>query len=325
MLKPLFIAEGEAVPELCLCVDGLIEGATACYSHWEGAVSPAVLLHDLSTGIVLHAARDADTYLRPFEYVANNHVDADGLLSMAIAMDPSLVEFEPLLLDAAAYGDFNHYRSEAGARLALRLHQALAELQEQSSAWEQEACETLTLRIRDFIHESAEPDAERDAQIVRIQTAIKAIEQGTIQHQDHGRLAVFHCAVEHGHHANDLCSVSVADDLPLWALNAHARADQFLLLAVQGAHGCQYQLLAPTHSWAQTMDLPTVLWPDLNPLCARLQENEQAAAQWTTLPKSRDYDFTCLLTALTTDTDASVAESSHDQDELIALIQDYLG
>lgn len=325
MLKPLFIAEGQKAPELCLCVDGLINDATACYSHWEGAVSPAVLLHDLSTGIVLHAARDADTYLRPFEYVANNHVDADGILSMAIAMDPSLVEFEPLLLDAAAYGDFNHYRSEAGARLALRIHQAIAEIREVSTDWEQDVYESLTLRIRDFIQESTESDDERDAQIQRIEEAIAAMDAGTIQHTKHGRLAVFSCDAVHGHHANDVCSVSVADDLPLWALNTRAGAGQFILLALRTDVGTRYQLLAPTHSWAQTMDLPTVLWPDLNPLCHVLQEKEQAALQWISLPKSRDFDFTCILTATATNDATSVATSSIPQDELIALILDHLG
>ena len=325
MAKALFLAEGETAPELCLCVDGLIDGAAATYSHWEGAVSPAVLLHDLSTGMLAIAAREPDTYLRPFEYVANNHVDTDGLLSMALALDPSLIEFERLFIDAAAYGDFNRYNGENGARLALRLHQAISEIRDTGAGWEQRCFDEILPNMRSYIVESQQADAERDAQIDRIENAIVAIGSDNLHSEEHERLCVFVRDEEHGHHANDLCSVSVEDDMPLWALNHFARDDQFLLLVLKNGNGNRYQLLAPTHSWAQTFDLPTVTWPDCAELCTELQAIEQGAATWTTLPQSRDFDFTCILTVTTTDDQASVAVSSIPVDDVVQRICDVLG
>lgn len=323
--KALFIPEGEAVPELCLCVDGLIPGTCATYSHWEGAESPAVLSHDLSTGILIKAARDPDTYLRPFAVVANNHVDTDGILSMALALDPSLVEFEQLLIDAAYYGDFNYFRSEAGARFALRLHQAIAEIRDLGGAWEQACFDDIIPRLRDLIEESRLPDPDRDAQINQIETVIESIKQGQVRHTDHGSFCVFQVDEQHGHHANDLCSVFVPDDLPLWSLNAYAAPHQYILLVLKVGEAFRYQLLAPTHSWAQTVDLPDLSWPDVTKQTEALQSMEQGDAQWVSLPRSREFDFTCLLTAQATDKQASVAVSTIPLDEMIKQMAECLG
>ncbi len=294
-MKPIYIPHGVSVPSNTLCVDGSISGARTCYSHWVGVDSPKEIAHDLSTGILLNAAKDPEKYFSSFEYVANNHVDADGILSMAVALDPSLLEYEQIMLDAAAYGDFNYFKSEAGARLALRLNQAMRGCAGQyGDGWEHQACKILPCRIREFITESREPDKERDAQIDMIKARIQAIDDGDVRLNEGKSFTQVVCKHEHGHQENDSLDVHQADDLPLWSLNERIKPDQFQLLCLESDEGVYAQFNAPTHSWAMTIDLPMLSLPDGLAAQEVLQQAEGNDVKWVGSPQAGHLDYTCI-------------------------------
>lgn len=322
-MKAVFIPHGVSVPVKTLCVDGLISGATATYSHWQGAVVPEELRHDLSTGIVLKAAADPERWLHAFEHVANNHVDVDGLLSMAVALHPELLEHETLLIDAAAYGDFNQYRSEAGARLALCLHQEMRRYAGQyGDGWERKACQEIPDQLSVLIKRSGEAQAERDAQIALIEERIRAIDNGEIDISGSDLLRVVSCPLQHGHHGNDCTDVHKFDDLPLWALNARIHPSAFQLLCLHDEHGTRYQLNAPGHSWAVTSDLPIVPWPDLRSVQVGLQGMEEQTVSWLCGEDARQLDFTCLLASA--DRHSKPAGSSLAVSDLLAALRPVL-
>lgn len=81
-------------------------------SHWPGNRTPAILKHDLSTGIVLRYAtlprKEREEFLQGAEIVSNNHYDTDGFLSLWAALNPekALRVAQPLL-QAAEAGDFS--------------------------------------------------------------------------------------------------------------------------------------------------------------------------------------------------------------------------
>jgi len=91
-------------------VDGTEEGFRSL-SHWPGNTTPAVLRHDLSTGIALGFARLSPAEQRavvgPFDQVVNNHYDTDGVLSAFALVHPDLaLPRAAAMLAAAATGDF---------------------------------------------------------------------------------------------------------------------------------------------------------------------------------------------------------------------------
>ncbi len=91
-----------------LAVDGAF-GTGPNLSHWPGHRTPERYRHDLSTGSALLLAADPDraTFLRGVAFVANNHYDTDGLLSVFSVMQPAVaLEHRDRLLAAARAGDF---------------------------------------------------------------------------------------------------------------------------------------------------------------------------------------------------------------------------
>lgn len=94
-----------------LSVDG-ISPKGPNLSHWPGNRTPAILRHDLSTGIVLRFAalpkKEREEFLQGVEIVTNNHYDTDGFLSVWAALYPekALRVAQPML-HAAEAGDFS--------------------------------------------------------------------------------------------------------------------------------------------------------------------------------------------------------------------------
>jgi hypothetical protein len=273
-------------------VDGDPLGCTALYSHWPGHPPPAELQADTSTAILLRAAEDPERWLTGFDYCVNNHVDCDGLLSVAVACMPALRRHGDLLRAAAAYGDFGAWPGAAGARLALRLHQLVRDQQADGGDWQQRCYHLVASDLATLISDSQGPDDERDRQVARIEAARRDLRQGGI-HRFSDRLTYIERHHHHGHHADGPTTVDQADDLPPWALSGLIPADHFQLLCFHDDHGWRYHLDAPRHSWALTVDLPMVPWPDLGPLADEL--SRLSTSPWCHGDEARARAFTCLL------------------------------
>lgn len=111
MTSPRFLyAPDGADPARTLYVDGAVEGFRSL-SHWPGNSTPGSLKRDLSTGIALAWAGlseiERSRLIGPFDRVANNHYDTDGVLSAWAVLEPEqAVPLADLALRAAATGDF---------------------------------------------------------------------------------------------------------------------------------------------------------------------------------------------------------------------------
>jgi hypothetical protein len=295
-MRPLFLGTGVTIPERTLIVDCDKIGQ-ACYSHWRGAVpTPPDIIADTSCEIVLNAARDPQRWLQPFAVVANDHVDADGLLAVAAACRPhDAHKHRTLLIDAAVAGDFSTWTSDSGVRLMLTIHQWMRDAQQTGNSWEQVVMERVVNDFTTLIQTAELPNTERDLQINRIKKTMAGLRAKQYETWEHDRLYTIAYNLQHGHH-DGFCMVEQPDDLPVWALGPFTTPYQFQLLAGKNAAGTVYQLDAPRHSWAHTVHLPTIAWPNFTALAHDLQQREKNMGTWICLPRSRTFGFVCMLT-----------------------------
>lgn len=290
-----FVPFGVTAPAEALAVDGAVAGARAIYSHWQGDhTTPAELAADTSTGMLVRAAADATRWLTPFPIVCNNHIDADGLLSVMCACHPDLArQYAPLLIAAATAGDFTIWTGEPGYRLMLRLHQLIREQQRLGDGWEQRTLDVVVASAKALIASDEHPGRdERDAAVTQATTAISRLIQ--TPPDQHGRVAVVQWQRRLGHASDTFLSVFQPDDQPLIALSTVIPPTHFHLLIEETADGVIVDLSAPRHSWARTVDLPAITWPDLRPLAAELKQREPQVA-WTARPGAEAVGYTCLL------------------------------
>ena len=105
------LLDERGAPRPLLLVDGAFDTPGLNLSHWPGHATPPALRHDLSTGSALAFARlDADERARLAAgcvAIANNHYDTDGACSLFAVRHPerALPRAEKLLAAARA-GDF---------------------------------------------------------------------------------------------------------------------------------------------------------------------------------------------------------------------------
>ncbi len=299
MIRPLFLAPDMAPPQRTLAVDCTGSGADAVYSHWRDApAAPPELADDTSTGILLRAAADSARWLAGFARVANDHIDADGLLAIAVACNPDVaLAHAQLLIGAAEAGDFSEWPGEPAFRLMLRVHQVIRDQRQRGSDWQQRSCDAVADDLQALIEQSAQPDAERDAQIAQV-VAVRA----RLAARDGfaigllGDLASIAWDRRCGHATDAFTTVHEPDDLPVWALAGLFPDTTFQLLVERRSDGLSYRLDAPRHSWARTVRRPTVAWPDLRRCRTRLQSLEPlTGCRWLAFPESRSAGFVCLL------------------------------
>lgn len=317
-MRPLFLAAGQAPPPRTLIVDCGANGA-ASYSHWRGAPpTPTELLADTSTAMVCAAAADPARWLTGFDHVANDHIDADGLLAMAAACRPDLALIHrDLLIGAAEAGDFNRWPGEAAFRLMLRVHQAIHAEMSRGTGWQQRATEAVCIGLDRLIAESTNPDSARDAEVTQVLDArrrLRAQDGFVVGHGPGLTVVTWHR--RRGRPSDRFTAVHDPDDLPAWALDAVAVPADFQLLGMHDGDGTIWQLDAPRHSWARTVTLPTVPWPDLAPLVTRLQTIETGSCTWLCRPGASRIGFVCLL--------ASQTASRLTTDMMMAAIGDVL-
>ena len=301
--RPLFVPFGASAPAKALAVDGTVAGTAATYSHWQGGhVTPPELLADTSTGMAVLAAREPARWLAPYTSVCNNHVDADGILSMLACCRPDLARAHGAhLVAAAACGDFAHWHGAAACDLALRVHQVIVAERAGGVGWEQRALDRALGAADALVCGEWHGAAVRRGAIATVETGIAWLNAHPPLLR--GRLAVVAWTRVHGHADDHFTWLDDpgADDLPLLALSTAIPHGRFQLLletvpdsGVGTSGGLNVRLDAPRHSWARTVDLPAVGWPDLGGLQAMLAGRD-AAAGWTARPQASELGFTCLL------------------------------
>jgi hypothetical protein len=277
----------------------VLAGCALTYSHWrEARPTPPELTGDTSAEILLRAAEDPARWLEPFDEVCNDHVDADGLLAMAIACRPgAALPHRELLIGAAEAGDFDAWPGERPFRLTLRLHQLVRDEKSRGAGWEQRCCDAVVDRLPELVTESARLDGERDAEVALVLDARRRLEQrDSVTIDGDERLRVIRWKARLGHAPNAFMAVHQPDDLPSWALSAVFPHDRCQLLAMSGERGTTFLLDAARWSWARTARRPAVPWPDLSLVARMLQTLEPVdACRWLALPASRRVGFVCLL------------------------------
>ncbi len=299
--RPLFVTAGTTVPAHTLAVDGDVAGADATYSHWRTAPpTPSDLVADTSTAMLVAAARDPARWLDRYETVAIDHIDADGLLSVAIACRPELAsdaQTARLMIAAAECGDFCAWHGDLPYRLMLRLHGVIREAQAAGADWKQRSLDRVVEGFEQLLAEARAGDAERDAQVAWVVGVRDRIQRGDdIALTVDGDLARIAWARRHGH-VDDFLVVRRDDDLPPHAVDGLVPTTAFQLLSQRVDDGWIHQIDAPRHSWARTVQRPIVAWPDLTALAWRLTQDDDGV-RWATLPTSAKVGFTCILASV---------------------------
>lgn len=303
-----FVPFGSSAPHGSLAVDAGMAGATATYSHWQGAqATPPELLADTSTGILVRAAGDPRRWLEGFPVVCNNHIDADGLLAALFALRPELaVRHGALAIAAAEAGDFCEWPGEAGFRLMLRLHQVLRDLgdQRREGTWEEAAYQQIIAEAPRWFAEATESEPERDAEVTQVAETIRRLSarHGFSVHDD-GRLLTIAWTARLGHPSDQFSPIAIGrpDDLPVWAIHGAypglARR-RMQLLAMATPSGIHYRLEGPRHAWARTVDRPAWSAPTLGEVAERLQGLERNAVQWISGAAANRLGMTCVLSVV---------------------------
>ncbi len=316
----LFIPPGASAPPCCLAVDGPVPAAAMVYSHWRDAeLTPEPLMADTSTGMLVLAAQSPADWLDPYDQVVVGHVDGDGLLSALVAVRPDLGrQHGELLIAAATSADFQAWTTEAGFRLRLRLHQHLRDY-----AGSEQAClDALVASAEQILAEAASPDSARDAEVAQVMQARAAVAAGRIAITQDGPLAVVRWRRQCGHPWDRFLDVHQPDDLPVWALTDAIPAHRHQLMLEETDVGTVAVLEAPRHSWARTVDLPTVPWPDLTACARALQAEETALVTWTAGQGGQGDAYTGLLAVVR---DGRAAASGIPAEQIAELVRVHVG
>jgi len=274
--------------EPVLSVDGYFGAPGLNLSHWPGHETPLDLRHDLSTGSALLFARldEAERAERAEGCVAvvNNHSDTDGLCATYAVLHPKdALAHERELLDAAAAGDFFQVPSEQAFCIDYLV-----------SRWREPALSPIAARLAEC------PDEPAQRQLV-IEDLLERLpgwlEGGYTEHED-----IYSEALKRlNRDRADLQAAARDDlvhfDLTIWtgapstgfapgrhALYKETDADRVLLLD-KTPEGTLCRFVVNTTSWFDMVTREKIARPELESLCARLQELERAAGgehEWHT-------------------------------------------
>jgi len=289
--RPLLLAKDRPPPARTLIVDcGRTDGA-ATWSHWDGAPRPpAPWIADTATEQVLRALADDPQVFAGFDAVANDHIDADGLLSVACAcLGPAVLPHADLLIAAAEAGDFSAWTGEAGLRLAWTLHRRIGQ-----GGPGQAILDEVTGNLNDLIARSTTAHGESHRHAVEVRARIQAREGFTVEKL--GDLVSILWSGD-GNHAWDQFNgvPTPSEPLPLWSCEGHWDGTCFHLHGQQGAEGIRYVAYAPFHSWAETVVRPRVVRPNLGRCLLRLNGMETGGGRWVGGDDARRVAFTGIL------------------------------
>jgi hypothetical protein len=248
-----------------IVVDGSANAATVLtLSHWPGAPTPAALQRDLSAEIAF-AYLDAPCEHPPADVVTNNHVDQDGLVSVAALVDPEVDRHRELLVDVAAAGDFGTYRDRRAARASM----VIARWTDEGWGYRQSLPHLVALARDPEPYRALWEEEDR-----HLTDSERAIEKGRVTIEEHLDL--------------DLAVVVVPPDGPdaaghrfahetvagLHPIAIHNATDRFRLLVAQGA---RFRYVDRYETWVQYRSRPTLPRVDMRPLAAMLSERDRVA------------------------------------------------
>jgi hypothetical protein len=266
-----------------IIVDGSPTGGTVLsLSHWPHLPVPTGLEADLSAEMAL-------LYLDRFDLhgsarlVSNNHFDQDGLMSVYALVSPEQARPRAeQVTDVAAAGDFGTYRSRTAARISMTIaafadpeRSPLASSSEISTA---ALYEELLGRLPELLDH---PERFRDLwsdEDSALTASEKLIESGVVQIEEVDEL--------------DLAIVTIPPDAPTegghrfthrWVEGLHPMAihnatDRLSLLTIRGA---SYAFTYRYESWVQYRSRRPRPRVDLQPLAARLSEQETGPGSWS--------------------------------------------
>lgn len=291
MRRPFLLTKDTVPPPRTLIVDCSRTDGAATWSHWDGAPRPPTpWIADTATEQVLRALADDPTVFAGFDVVANDHIDADGLLSLACAcIGPAVLPHADLLIAAAEAGDFTAWTGEAGLRLAWVLHRRIGQ-----GGPGQGILDEVTASLDDLIVRSATAHGESFRHAAEVRARIQARDGFTVEKL--GDLVSILWAGA-GDHAWDQFNAvpTPTEPLPLWSCEGLWEGTCFHLHGEQVAGGIRYVAYAPFHSWAETVVRPRVARPDLGRCLLRLNGMETGGGHWVADADARRVAFTGIL------------------------------
>lgn len=312
-------------PADTLIVDCTRSDGAATWSHWPNAPAlPAAWQADTSTGQVLCVLQQTPSELDRFAYVANDHLDTDGVLSVACAVRGTAVLTHADIIEAAAEaGDFTALTSEAGLRLHWRLVQCIQQFEAQAAPdWQQQCLNYICAELFSLIDEAACADPRRDAAWANVERARLALKnRDGIACEKLGDVISLAWPRRHEHAWDQFLSVPDRDDWPLPAVFEPWPETAFHLHAEQSPDGTTYVLYAPGHSWANTVTRPHVPWPNCQRAQTRLTAMERnPGCQWIIRPQAQSVAFVAQIASV--DAQGRPAPSSQSLPTVAAAVRE---
>ena len=324
-----FVLVSDAIPcpAQAVSVDSPVAGAQLDLSHWEHSQAPASVSGDTGCEMVL-SALDQPELWHNIEVVVNDHLDADGLLSAALACRGEVISSRAqraLLTATAATTDFTEFHHPAALRLALTIHQHIHRFEGQGDNWQQHCYQAFVEEFEDIIARSSQADPQRDASVAVVMEGIGRLRrQDGISLTSHGPLWLIQWNETHGHQHSFFNTPHIArDDCPVLALSAVLPLDAYQLCSWRTGSGWHHILDAPRYSWAGTCRRIPRPWPDAAALAARL--SEQDTTQWLARPDIIETSFTGLLGTHSQGSVASVLSPEEILDDIKSLVVNTLG
>ncbi len=288
MELPVRMVDATSPPLHAIKVDGSFPGPGLELSHWPGNQTPRALGHELSTGIALEFARlDQARRLRMAagaNVIANNHFDTDGVCALfAVRWPARALQLSRELLGAAAAGDFfevdqdRSYQVDCLVAAAAKPESGLIA----PAAGANSSLERYQLAL-DFSLELLPAWLTGDLSAWREiwEEPLARLSRDRLQVERAQRTDIVHLDWSVWRAAPSLAAQS--EPAPgRHALHSASACDRLLWIA-PAREGTRYRLLFSTRSWFDFQPRPFSARPDLERLCARLNELEGStqAAQY---------------------------------------------
>jgi hypothetical protein len=208
-----------------LMVDGARRTHTSrVLSHWPGSATPDHLARDLSAEIALAYLLDEREWDPNTEFVTNDHLDIDGLISLFFLTNPIFaLEHAKLLIEIARIGDFGVVRSDAAAAVAWAIdvfmadpQLALVELVDAEMTREGETTRTYRALLQVLPRMITYPDLYAvfiREQRSRYERSRDALAKGLVIQTEHPELDLCIVTVPTG--SVEITGASIGDEIPL--------------------------------------------------------------------------------------------------------------
>jgi len=268
-------------------VDGAPRAGTVCtLSHWPGTPTPEELWHDVSAGIVVRARARPELLPDGVEVASIDHYDADGVIALALLCVEGLADDHgPLLVEAAAVGDFDVVRDRQAALVAFAVG-ALGDVERAApllgvlvpegdvmarTAWAAtEALRVLPGLVEDPERHRALWAAEAEA----FDASARALHEGwaSIEERPGHDLAVVRVDVTHPR-----AGAAAWGGAPLHRAAVHSATQRLRVATIAGGRAVvRYRY----ESWVRLVSRRPRRRVDLAPVAAELTTAERAGARW---------------------------------------------